>query len=197
MFRCVTQRERHEKGNKIKQQSVKLIPMHHCHALNHFDNRKNSLCKNAILSLSLPFYCTLRQIQTQTPKESWYKPTCHFYPGYSTLQGPLTKPIFSLRLPIWHTANTLTHSLTEQMCNVTTSHSSATALYFLCRCLGWKWWWIYFSIQVSSSTVKSITLYKADTESLFHSRAVTPLSNLYQRNTKRKVMFYASSLVNM
>lgn len=41
------------------------------------------------------------------------------------------------------------------------------ALVVLCKCLSWIWWWIYFSIHLTSSTVKSITLYKADTESYF------------------------------
>ncbi len=52
-----------------------------------------------------------------------------------------------------------------------------------------------FQYESSSGTVKSITLYKADTESYF----IRELwhYNLYQRNTKEKVMFYARSLVNM
>lgn len=105
-----------------------------------------------------------------------------------------TKPIFSLRLPFVTTANTLTHFLTEQICNFTTSHSSATAFHFLCKCLCWIWRWIYFSIRLLG-TVKSTTLYKADTESylireLWH-------YNLYQSNTKEKVIFYAWSLVNI
>lgn len=52
-----------------------------------------------------------------------------------------------------------------------------------------------FQYKSSSGTVKSITLYKADTESYF----IRELwhYNLHQSNTKEKVMFYARSHENM
>ena len=157
-----------KRGDQIKQKAVKLIPRHHHFDLNNLTNvnvqspQPETQYYHYFISVIFPLHTP-----TQTPKESRGKPTCQFNLDTAPFRDPLTKPIFPLRLPFWRTANTLTHFLTEQMCNVTTSHSSAPALVVLCKCLSWIWWWIYFSIQLSSGTVKSITLYKADTESYF------------------------------
>ena len=102
----------------------------------------HSLCKNQHLPVitihcSLFFCCTARQ--TQTTERICTNQHVIVTVVTALIRAPLTKLIFSLRFSFWRNTNTLTHFLTGKMFNVTTSHSSGTALCFLCKCLSWIW----------------------------------------------------------